>query len=97
MEPRLPRVWGGSYAAALPHLQGKVWQNLEKRCGIGEPCIQWIFHRPDAWMTVCLFVQSHSMSSAHWNGECGHKEAAAMLKDMLQLASVMDAMEDLQT
>lgn len=37
------------------------------------------------------------MLSAHWDGECGHKEAAAMLKDMLQLASVMDAMEDLQT
>ena len=37
------------------------------------------------------------MSSAHWNGECDHKEAAAMLKDMLQLASIMDAMEDLQT
>ena len=37
------------------------------------------------------------MSSAHWDGECGHKEAAAMLKDMLQLAGIMDAMEDLQT
>ena len=46
---------------------------------------------------VCVCVQSHSMSSAHWDGECGHKEAAAMLKDMLQLASVMDAMEDLKT
>lgn len=47
--------------------------------------------------SVCVCVQSHSMSSAHWNGECGHKEAAAMLKDMLQLASIMDAMEELQT
>lgn len=42
-------------------------------------------------------VQSHSMSSAHWDGECGHKEAAAMIKDMLQLSSVLDAMEDLRT
>ena len=37
------------------------------------------------------------MHSAHWDGGCGHKEAAAMLKDMLQLAGVMDAMEDLKT
>lgn len=37
------------------------------------------------------------MHRAHWDGECGHKAAAVMLKDMLQLASVMDAMEDLKT
>ena len=37
------------------------------------------------------------MADAHWEGECGHKEAAAKLKQLLHIHSITDAMEDLQT
>ena len=37
------------------------------------------------------------MSEAHWNGTCGHTHAARLLKDMMYMENITDAMEALGT
>ncbi len=46
---------------------------------------------------IFFLSQSHAMSEAHWNGTCAHTEAAQLLKDMVYMENITDAMEALGT
>lgn len=37
------------------------------------------------------------MSEAHWDGSCGHQHAAKLLKDMIYMENITDALGELTT
>lgn len=41
--------------------------------------------------------QSHSTGEGHWDGTCGHQHMAKLLKDMIHMDNITDAMEGMRT
>ena len=37
------------------------------------------------------------MKESHWDGSCGHQKAAKLLKEMVYMDNITDAMDDLRT
>lgn len=51
----------------------------------------------DYVICYCDVFQSHSNKQGYWDGRCGHQHVARLLKDMVYMENITDAMGQLRT